>query len=60
MRKGGNNDLIRNMCRNSEKLGFHTVNSRWKEELKLVPSFVDSPEWKPESILRSFQYALSP
>lgn len=53
-RKRDNSDLIRNMFRNSEKLGFHTVNQGQKEELKLVPSFVDSPEWKPESIFSHF------
>lgn len=42
------------MCRNSEKLGFHTVNQGWKEELKLVPSSVDSPEWELESIFSHF------
>lgn len=57
MRKRDNSDFIGNMCRNSEKLEFHTVKLERKEELKSVAYFVDSPcEWKPEFILRSFQY----
>lgn len=35
MRKRDSGDLIRNPCRNSEKLGFPTVNQERKEELKL-------------------------
>lgn len=60
MRKRDNSDLIRNPCRNSEKLGFRAVNQGRKEELKLAASFVDAPEWKPESILRHFSVLCLP
>lgn len=46
------------MCRNPEKLELHTVKLGCREELKSVACFVDSCHgWRPESILRSFQYA---